>query len=178
MRSSSLKISAALLQPRTLVGGRGDQFGIRAAHARDQQIAEMPDGFAAEMLQVLSFGQQAMHQREHALSRSLFDRARQLVQNFFGDDAEKFAHLRVRDIRAAIGARLFEQRKRVAQAAFGGASHHGERAGLRGQTFLRANFFAARPKFRRTTARENENAANANEWCRPDFPARSWPSRR
>ena len=44
-------------------------------------------------------------------------------------------------VRAAIRARLFEQREPVAQAAFGGASHHGDRARLRGQIFLRANFF-------------------------------------
>ena len=34
-----------------LVGRRGDQIGIRAADARDQQIAEMANRFAAKVLQ-------------------------------------------------------------------------------------------------------------------------------
>ena len=84
------------LQARALVGRSGNQIGIGAAHARDEQIAEMPDGFAAEMLQVLSFGQQPVHERENAIGRSRFDRAGQFIQNFFGDDSEQFADLRRR----------------------------------------------------------------------------------
>ena len=107
-----------------------------AADARDQQIAEMADGLAAEMLQILSFGEQSMNQSQSTrVGGSRFDRAGQFVQDFLGDDAEKFAHLRVGNVVAAVGARLLQQRKCVAQAAIGGASHHGEGAGLGGQTF-------------------------------------------
>ena len=67
----------------------------------------------------------------------LFDRAHQLFQNFLGHHAQQLAHLRVGDIRAAVCARLFEQRHRIAQAAFRRSRHHGKRARLHLQTFLR-----------------------------------------
>ena len=56
-----------LFQSRTLVRGRGNQLGIRSADARDEQVAEMADRFAAEMLQVLSVREQSVHEREYAL---------------------------------------------------------------------------------------------------------------
>ena len=43
-------------EARALVGGRGNQIRIGAAHARDEQVAEMADRFAAEVLQILPVG--------------------------------------------------------------------------------------------------------------------------
>jgi len=76
---------------RAPIGGRGDQSGVRAADARDEKVSEMADGFAAEMLQVLSLRKQPMHERKNALRRTRFDGAGQLIENFFGDDAEQLA---------------------------------------------------------------------------------------
>src|SRR5579872_684385 len=83
-----------LLQARTLIGRRRDQGGISAAHAGDEKIPEMADSFPAKMLQILSFGEQSMHERQNALCRPRFDRAGQFLENFFGNDAEQFTNLR------------------------------------------------------------------------------------
>ena len=52
----------------------------------------------------------------------------EIVENAFGDDAEKFADLRVGDFVAAVRDGLFEEREPVAKAAFGGAREHGDGA--------------------------------------------------
>ena len=54
-------------QAQPLVGRGGNQIRVSAADARDQQIAEMPDGFAAEMLEVAPLGKKGVHQGEHPL---------------------------------------------------------------------------------------------------------------
>ncbi len=50
-----------LRKARTFVLWRGDQVRFRAADPRDQQIAEMANRFAAEMLQILPVADQPMH---------------------------------------------------------------------------------------------------------------------
>ena len=56
------ELSGVFRQSRALIGGRRDKFGIRTSYARQQQVAEVADGLAAEMLQVLSLGDEAMHE--------------------------------------------------------------------------------------------------------------------
>ena len=80
-----------------LIGGCGDQIGVGSANARDQQVPEMADSLAAEMLQVLPLREKSMYQGKHAFGGALFDRAGQLVQNFSRHHAQQFAHLRVGD---------------------------------------------------------------------------------
>lgn len=60
------ELRGLLREPRALVGGRGDEFRVRSAHARDQQIAKMANAFAAKVLKILSVGDQAMHERQSA----------------------------------------------------------------------------------------------------------------
>ena len=67
VRSSSLKCAACSRETRALVYRRGDEIGIGAANARDEQIAEMANRFAAEVLQVLPVGDQPMDEPERAL---------------------------------------------------------------------------------------------------------------
>ena len=111
-------------QAGAFIRGRGDKFGIRAAHARHQQVAKVANGFPAEVLQVLPVGDQAVDQRKRAFGRLSRNRLDQIVEHAFGDDAEEFAHLRVRDRVAGIRHGLLEQRQPVAQAAFGRAREH------------------------------------------------------
>src|ERR1700686_4770807 len=93
-----------LLQSRALIRGRGDEGGIGAADARDEKIPKMTDRFAAEMLEILSFGEQPVHERKDALRGSRFDGLGQLLEDLLRDNAEQFPDLRVGDVRAAIGA--------------------------------------------------------------------------
>src|ERR1700732_5622611 len=122
-------------QSRTLFGGRGDQIGFRAANARDHKIAKMADGFAAEVLQVLAIANEAMHEAEHALGGLRGDGFDEFIENAFGDDAEKFAHLRVGDVVIGIRDGLSEQGEAVAKAAFGGARENRDGASFDFQVF-------------------------------------------
>ena len=72
----------SMRQARALIGGRGNQIGIGSANPRDQKIAEMADGFAAKMLQILSFGEQPMHQRQDALGGTRLRWRRQVRPGF------------------------------------------------------------------------------------------------
>ncbi len=177
VRSSSLNRAACSARRGRSLGGRGDQIRIRAADARDQQIAKMADRFAAEVLQILPVGDEPMHQPQRALGGLRCDGGDQLVQNAFGDDAEQFAHLRVRDVVAAIGDGLFEQRKAVAQAAFGGARQHGDAPGLDGQIFPLAMRSIS------PAISGNDSARKWKSWARelivsPDLRRGWWPERK
>lgn len=77
------------------VGGCGDQIRLRAANAHDQQIAEVTDRLSAEMLEVLSIGDQPMNQAERAFGRLSGDCFDKLIENAFGYYAQKFADLRI-----------------------------------------------------------------------------------
>ena len=87
------------------------------------------------MLQILAVANQAMNQAQREFRRLLRNGVHQIVQHAFGNHAQEFAHLRVGDRVAAVGDGLFEKRKAVAQAAFGGAREHSHRARLDGQIF-------------------------------------------
>ena len=126
---------------RALIGRLGDEFGLRAGDFRDQQIANVANGFAAKMLQIVPARVKLLNKRERLLRRTVFDGGDQVVENVFRDDAEEFAHLRVGDVVAAISDGLFEKREAVAQAAFGGASENGDRARLDLQVFFFCDVF-------------------------------------
>ena len=106
---------------RPLIGRRSNQIRIGAAHARDEQVAHMADRFAAEVLKVVTFGDQRVHQGQHAFARAFAHRGHQLIENFFAHHAKQLAHLRVCNVTSAVDDGLFEQRLRIAQAAFRGA---------------------------------------------------------
>lgn len=112
------------------VGRSGDEIGIGAADASDEQISEMANRFAAEVLEVLPVGDEAMDEAEGALGGLSRDRFDELVEDAFGDDAEKFADLRVGDFVTRVGNRLLEEREAVAKAAFGGAGKNSDGAGI------------------------------------------------
>ena len=109
---------------------RSDQIGIRAANAGDEKIAKMSNRFAAEVLEILPVGDEAMDEAERAFGGLRGNGFDEIVEHAFGDDAEQFADLRVRDFVAAVGDGLFEQREAVAQAAFGGARENGDGSGI------------------------------------------------
>src|ERR1700757_2640999 len=113
--------SGLLGETRAFVGRSGDEIGIGAANAGDKQIPEMTNCFAAEVLEVLPVGNEAMDEAESALGGLSGDRFDEFVENAFGDDAEKFADLRVGDFVAGISDSLLEEREAVAEAAFSGA---------------------------------------------------------
>src|SRR5579859_4723638 len=69
------------------------------------------------------------------------DGGHKFVEGIFRHDAEKFAHLFIRDDVAAIRSRLFQQRKRVAQAAFRHSRNHCQRARLNLQVFFFGDLF-------------------------------------
>jgi hypothetical protein len=115
------KASGLLGEAGAFVGRRGDEIGVGAAHASDKQIPEMANRFAAEVLEVLPVGDEAMDEAEGALGGLSGDRFDEFVENAFSDDAEKFADLRVGDFIAGVSDSLLEEREAVAEAAFGGA---------------------------------------------------------
>ena len=87
------------------------------------------------MLQILPVADEPVDQAQRALRRLRRNRFDEIVEHAFGDDAEQFAHLRVGDGVAAVRDGLFEQRKPVAQAAFGGARQHRHGAGIDREIF-------------------------------------------
>src|SRR5215469_15061043 len=90
----------------------------------------MANCFAAEVLEVLPVGDEAMDEAESALgglSRDCFD---EFVENAFGDNAEKFANLYVGDFIAGVRNGLLEKREAVTKAAFGGAGKNSDGAGI------------------------------------------------
>ena len=113
-----------------LVRRGGNQIRIRAANARNQQVAHVPDGFAAEMLKVAAVLLKGVHEAEGAVRRAFRDGGHKFVEGIFRHNAQKFAHLFIRDDVAAISSRLFQQGKRVAQTAFRHARDHCQRARL------------------------------------------------
>jgi len=114
-----------LLRKSRLLIRRGcDELRFRAAHARDQQIPEMANCLAAEMLQVLPLADQPVYQTERSFGGLCRDRFHQFVEDALGHHAEQFSHLRVYDFIAAVRDRLFKQRKPIAQAAFRRAREH------------------------------------------------------
>ncbi len=123
-------------QLRFLVRRRGNQIGIYSAYPRDQQVAKMADGLAAELLQVLPFGEQLVHQSQHALGGTGFDRGHQFSEHLAAGESKQFAHLRFANLFATIRAGLFEQRQGVAQTAVGGARQYSQRARLGRKIFL------------------------------------------
>ena len=124
------KTSGLLGEAGALVGRCGDEIGIGAANASDKQIPEMANCFAAEVLEVLPVGNEAMDEAESAFGGLSGDRFDEFVENAFGDDAEKFADLRVGDFVTRVGNRLLEEREAVAKAAFGGAGKNSDGAGI------------------------------------------------
>src|SRR5437660_179771 len=82
--------------------GRGDQVRIRSANARHEYVSKMRYGLAAELLQILPFSEQAMHQSESALRGAAFDGRDQFIQNLRRHDSEQFSNLRFCDRGAAI----------------------------------------------------------------------------
>ena len=129
------EIRGLICEARAFVDWGGDEIGVRAAHARDEKIAKMADCFAAEVLEVLAVGDEAVNEAERTFGGLGCDRIDQIVKHAFGDDAEKFADLQVCDGVAAIGDGLFEQRKSVAETAFGCARENGDGAGIDGEIF-------------------------------------------
>ena len=160
---------------RALIRGRGDQIRIRAAHARDQKVADVADGFAAEMLEVASIFLKGVHEAESAVRRTFRDGRDKFVERIFRNDAEKFANLLVRDDIAAIGSRLLEKRERIAQAAFGHAGDHGEGARFDLQIFFFRDLFEAASNFGEGQRAKMKVLGRANGSCRRDLPAASWP---
>src|SRR4029077_8944834 len=63
------ELRGLLRQARALVFRRGDELRFRAADTCDEQIAEMANRFAAEVLEILPVGNQAMDQRKRPLRR-------------------------------------------------------------------------------------------------------------
>ena len=90
----------------------------------------MPDRFTAEVLKIVSFGDEPMNERERLLGGLFVNRGDQLIEDVLRHNAQKLAHLRVGDMVAAVRESLLEQRERIAEAAFGCASHHRNCAGI------------------------------------------------
>src|ERR1700721_2629348 len=124
------KTSGLVGKAGAFVGRGGDEIGVSAAHASDKQIPEMANRFAAEVLEVLPVGDEAMDEAEGALGGLSRDRFDEFVEDAFGDAAEKFADLRVGDFVTRVCNRLPEEREAVAKAAFGGAGKNSEGAGI------------------------------------------------
>ena len=133
--------SGLLGETGAFVGRCGDEIGIGAANAGDKQIPEMANCFAAEVLEVLPVGNEAMDEAESALGGLSGDRFDEFVENTFGDDAEKFADLRVGDFVAGVCNGLFEERESIAKAAFGGAGKNSNGAGIDFEIFRFSNAF-------------------------------------
>ena len=136
VRSSSLNAAAARASRGRSSAGAAIKSESAPQTRRDQQIAKMADGFAAELLQVLPFGEQLVHQSQYALGGADFDRAHQFVEHFAAGESEQFADLSFANVFAAVCARLLEQGQTVAQTAVRGARQHGQRARLGFQIFL------------------------------------------
>lgn len=122
-------------EARAFVHRRGDEIGIGAAHARDEEIAKMADCFAAEVLEILAVRDEAMNEAERPFGRLRGDCIHEIVKHAFGDDAEKFADLQIGNGVTAIGDGLFEKRKAIAKTALGCARENGNGAGIDGEIF-------------------------------------------
>src|ERR1700752_3702431 len=66
------------------VGRGGDEIGIGAPDPRDKKIPEMANRVAAEVLEVLPVGDEAMDEGEGALGGLSGDRFDEFVENAFG----------------------------------------------------------------------------------------------
>src|SRR5580704_7023492 len=69
----------------TLIGRRGDQIGICAADAGDEQVAEMANRFAAEVLEVAAFLLKAVNEGESAVGRAGSDCVDEFFERVFRD---------------------------------------------------------------------------------------------
>ncbi len=137
------KLRRGALQRGPLVGRCGNQLGIRAANACDEEISHVANGFAAKVLQIAPFFLKGVHQAERAIRRTRGNRADQFLKRVFRDHAEQFADFLVPNRIPAKRARLFQQGKSVAQAALGHARDHRERARFHVQIFFGCNFLQA-----------------------------------
>ncbi len=100
----------------------------------------MPDRLSAEMLQIAAFLLKRVHQAQRAVGRCCSDGLNQLFQHILRHYAEQIPNLFVGDRIAAVRPRLFQQRERIAQAAFRHARNHGHRALLDFQIFFLSDF--------------------------------------
>ena len=119
-----------------LIGGGGNQIGISTADARDEQIADVANGFRAEVLEVAALALEAVNEGEGALGGLHVDSVNQFLEGVFGDDTEEFTDGVVFNIVAAVGAGLFEEGKGIAHAAFGHAGDDAEGAIVNREVFL------------------------------------------
>lgn len=79
--------SGLLGEAGALVERCGNKIRIGTADAGHKQIAEMANGFAAEVLEVLPVGDEAVDEAEGALSGLRCDRFDEFVEDAFGDNA-------------------------------------------------------------------------------------------
>jgi len=102
----------------------------------------MADGFAAEMLEILSLSKQPMHERQECVLPIAFRWRRSVVQNFFGDDAPSSPRTCVsRNVRAAVGARLSSRESASRRLPSAARAITGERAGFRPSGSLFAQIY-------------------------------------
>src|SRR5258706_8566236 len=95
----------------------------------------MANRFAAEVLQILTIGDETMNQAQRTFGGLHRNGVNQIVEHAFSDDSEQFADLRIRDRVAAISDSLFEKRKAIAKTSFGGTRKHSDRTGINLQIF-------------------------------------------
>ena len=99
-----------LCQTGPLLRCGGDQIGIRAADARNQQVPHVPNGFAAEVLEVPPLFLERVHQAQGALGRLPGDGFDKFIQGILGHHAQEIAHRLVVNVVTAIRACLLQQR--------------------------------------------------------------------
>ena len=109
----------------------------------------MPNGFAAEVLQVTTFFLKRVHQSQRAVCGASRNRSHQFFQRIFRHHAQQRAHLVIGNRVAAIRPGLLQKRQRVAQAAFRHARDHRRRARFDLQVFFLRDFFEALRNFRK-----------------------------
>lgn len=97
------------LQCGALVRCGCDQIGIRARDASDENVADVTNRLAAEVLEVAAFFLKAVDESESAVSRAGGNGVDEFFERIFGNDSEKFANLFGGNGVAAVGARLFKQ---------------------------------------------------------------------
>ena len=153
------ELPSLLSQTRAFVRRGGDQFRVRAADAGHQQIAKMPNGFTAEVLQILPIGNQLMNQSQSALRGTSQHGSHQFVKRVFGHHAQLLAHLRVADFVAAVCNGLFEQGQRITQTSFRRSRQHGQCRRLDLELFFRGDVGERRDNFRERQRAELKNCA-------------------
>ena len=94
---------------RPLIRCCGNQLRIRAAHSRDQEVAHVPDRFAAEVLQIAASFLKRMHESQCAVGRTGRNRSNEFLQRVFRHHAQKCPHLVIGNRVAAIRPRLLQK---------------------------------------------------------------------